>query len=101
MTADPRSHADQSAGPVASRDTIADPAFLAGPSRTTRTGTAPPHLLWETLESIFAGPPTDAPAPPGLPTREGEPLARYISLPITLALSVVLWVMIVELVIWR
>ncbi len=58
-------------------------------------GTPPPHLLWATLESAYAEPEQNPRAP-----RE-ERLGAYFALPIAVGLSLVLWVIIVELVLMR
>jgi hypothetical protein len=57
--------------------------------------TPPPHLLWATLESAYA--PTEQSPPASQEPR----LVPYLALPIAIGLSLVLWVVIVELVLMR
>lgn len=78
----------------------AKPVSLAD-ANSAGIGKAPPHLLWDTLESAFSGPEISAPALYGPPVPKDERLAGYIALPIALGLSLVLWVVIVELVLMR
>lgn len=61
----------------------------------TAPGAPPPHLLWATLATAYA------PPEPGPATDGDDRLAPYIALPIAVGLSLVLWVVIVELVLTR
>ena len=56
---------------------------------------APPHVLWQTLEIAYA-PPQDGDPGPG-----EDRLARVIAMPLVLAASLLLWVLIVEFLLTR
>ncbi len=81
-------HAASAPLPAESTASLAD-AISTGPDAP------PPHLLWATLESAYATPEQN----PAVPDEERLPL--YIALPMAVGLSLVLWVIIVELVLMR
>ncbi len=85
---------------IAERITPAQSVSLAD-ANSAGMRTAPPHLLWKTLESAFSGPEISPSALYGPPIPQDRRLAGYIALPIALGLSLVLWVVIVELVLTR
>lgn len=87
----PQPFPEQTAQPAPSPGAAVSPAV----TKNATTAAPPPHLLWETLETTYG-------APAGTPAcRDEERLARYIALPLALGLSLVLWVIIVELVLMR
>ena len=71
------------------------PVSIAEPVTSATPQAPPPHLLWETLETAF-GPPEETP-----PWPSDERLSLNIALPVAVVVSLVLWVIIVELVLRR
>lgn len=105
MNAMPQPRPDQSAAAIPS---ICPPESLlpAGPvglppqvslsdAISTAPDAPPPHLLWATLESAYATPDHSPIAP------EEARLPPHLALPLAVGLSLVLWVIIVELVMMR
>ena len=90
-------------------DTSAPDAAIVSDDRTSRNGTPvaepetpPPHRLWATLESAYAAAEQgDAVDRGKSPDADDERLALTLALPLAIGLSLVLWVVIVELVLMR
>ena len=89
----PRPDRSEQAAPPASP--AESNAVSLASATTTGPDAPPPHLLWATLESAYA-PPEQSPLPP-----QEERLPLHIALPMAVGLSLVLWVIIVELVLMR
>ncbi len=97
MTVMPQPRLDHSEPAVPSlrpAETIPSPSPASLADAISKASGAPPHLLWATLESAYAQPDSS-------PAADEERLAPYIALPMALGLSLVLWVVIVELVLMR
>lgn len=104
MEAMPHTNPDPSAGTLPVIDP-SDSMSLPMPLSLTRatesdSAAPPPHLLWASLESAYAAL-DDFPPTVGEPVQDEQRFARCVALPLALGLSLMLWVIIIELVIMR